>query len=816
MGTTWIRAIAVTSPLLLSAAWALWLVRPEGSGRSPRARQIDRRIAAAAPELLLLGNSTAKRNLDAAALGEALSLSALDAAEPSTMAPTWYLMLKHRVLGRGHRPELVVIAGLPGNMLTIRPSSDRLYGRAMALSEGPDPVAEARMAGGAAAAAWARARARSGAIREAALDGLRDRVVGLVFAPWGPGRLAERGRAVADAASAAVLGEGGQAAEGLAGWGAPSGEAVELLGPPQDSFVADTIDLIEAHGGALVYVQLPIREDSQRQIPAVLERTRSLVAYLNARQVPFVDLSELSVGPEDFVDPVHMTAAGRRRVTQALAEALQQRGILTGAGFEPSPLPVPPVRIVGQGRPAELAGSVVGQGCTWTLRDQALEAVASPILERLAVPGSPVSVLADSIALAPGPVGEACSGTFWVSGDRIEIATPQPLVDPGALAISLSDAVPIEVAVDPEGPHGAVTPRHRGVLAYWVQPGTAIELEIPEGWGPIPHLETSALSLGPGTPELTVAGQVVPLSTDAHVIRGALSPGDVDGALSVRWSSPPGGPWLLVRDLIVGHGDQMRWVIGSARTSAVPADLLDEAHTGVRYAAAPPPIQQGPLTIGPDGTGWIEVSDPGWLSLSELQQRVGQRGCLPVQIEAPGGTIEARPRPGAATFWTPPRWRRQGSPEGVVLAWHPQRRCTWWPAQVEDSAVGLTTAERKQRPRRRKGPPESFFAEQAAVRWLLPGDVATFARDSLVPMHGSAQRLALEGIAPGGAVELQIELRSGAQVLLRQRLSAQPGAWLDEGWPLSEPLPPDAPVEVSVGSSGLVMITGLRLSEDAG
>ncbi|HHO54215.1 MAG TPA: hypothetical protein ENK18_25930 [Deltaproteobacteria bacterium] len=815
MGISWPRAIAVVLPLLLSTSWALWLVRPEGTIRTARARQLDRRLAQRPPELLLLGNSTARRNIDPRALGEALSLSVFDASEPSTMAPTWYLMLKHRVLGQGHRPRLVVIASLPSNMLTIRPPSDRLYGRAMALSDGPDPVAEGRMAGGAASVAWARARARSGELRSGVLDGLRDRAVGLVFAPWGAGRLAERGRAVADAASAAVLGEGGQIAEGLAGWVGPDAEAHAILGPPGASFVADTVDLMEDQDGALVYVQLPIREESQRRIPAVLERTRALVAYLNAREVPFVDLSELAVGPEDFVDPVHMTPAGRQRVTSALVEALQQRGILEGAAFEPSPLPSPPVRIEGEGRPAPLAGALEGQRCRWRLLEPGLGVVSGEVLERLAVPGSPAQVTVDGVALAPGPpVAEAsCAGTFWVSGEGITIAPPRPLDDPSSLQVSLHDAVPVEVAVDPEGAHGAVTPRHRGVLAYWVHPGTAIQIVLPPG--PPVRLETSALVFGAGAPVLSVDGQEVPLRVDAAVVHGVLdSAGGGEGA-TVRWASPEGGPWLLIRDLVVDDGIDLRWVIGSERTSAPSADLLDEARTIVRYAAAAPPIQQGPITVQRDGTGWIEVSDPGWLSLADLQPILGHRSCLPVQLEAPGGTLEVRARAGAATFRAPPRWRQQGAPASAALAWHPQRRCTWWPAEVEDAEVGLTPAERRRRPRRRKGPPESFFAEQARVRWLLPGDELHLRRRSLIPMHGSARRLTLEGVAPSGPSTLRIEVRSGAEVLLQTQLSAQPGAWLDEGWDLAAPLSPRAPVEVILGGSGLSMITGLRLLEGA-
>ena len=76
---------------------------------------------------------------------------------------------------------------------------------------------------------------------------------------------------------------------------------------------------------------------------------------------------------------------------------------------------------------------------------------------------------------------------------------------------------------------------------------------------------------------------------------------------------------------------------------------------------------------------------------------------------------------------------------------HPERRCTWWPADGRANGKGA-------------GP--LFMEPLTIARWLYPGDVATFARPDIAEMHGTAGALHVEGFRFGPEATLTVELES--------------------------------------------------------
>ncbi len=320
---------ALLVPVLISLLWGGWLLRaPQAVDRKAgwRARKMDRVLAATEPQLVLVGNSVADENIHLPTVADQLGLSAANLTLPGSTAPAWHVIVKDRVYGGGHEPQLVIVAGLVDNMLVLEPTSDLLRLQMQALSRGPDPAVQRRMAGTESQGLATQLTVRSAQLRKDALNGLRNVAIGMLLAPSGPEPVARRGQLLANHAVTEVLGNGQGGAPALQGWLAAPGrvDASVRVADPGMSFVADTIDWVHQHGGELVYVRTPTRAAESARIPP--ERTKDLAAYLQSREVPFVDLSTLALDDAQFTDAFHLTPSGRDRVTQALLEALHDLG----------------------------------------------------------------------------------------------------------------------------------------------------------------------------------------------------------------------------------------------------------------------------------------------------------------------------------------------------------------------------------------------------------------------------------------------------------------------------------------------------------
>ncbi|MEQ1568067.1 MAG: hypothetical protein ABMA64_20680 [Myxococcota bacterium] len=789
-----LRLLSIVIPGILSA-FCLWFLGrpPDPLDRSPQAIEMDEGLAETNPELVLLGDSMAGRNLNAERLGRGLGGVPFDATVPGTTAPIWYVVLKDRVYAGGYTPSTVVVASSVEHLLTVAPESawDRMS--LASWSNGIDPAVELRMSGGrSAGGSWISARAAG--LRNQWVDGYRDQLVGALFAPLGEGTVAERGRELVQRSAGAVFGQGGSSA-GSAESGAP-------LAHPGESFVADFVDLAESHQSRIVFVLLPIREGSTTR--GTDELRRELTQWLDDRGAMFVDLTRASRSASDFVDRVHMTPEAAMRTTEALIESIAAGGDHAAAtarivrAGEPAPVPI-------AGAPTRLGPCVVAYPAP------ALAPIATPALERVSVPGSPLVVRVDGAPLgraASEPLG--CDGEWFVRPDgTVVIATSEVGVGVEHITLSWSDELPQEVDLTLASRAGGVTPvRYVGTLlrragVWWALPGTSLEIPIPEGTTAV---STSAVGLG-GTepPSLWLDDRRVNLSREARVY--SVDRLEVQGARTLRWTAPADGPWLVLRHVasLVPDGPP-DFLVGTELTSAASVPLLPVpgAPVTVSYAGPPPPIVQAPAQQLDRLAAQIDI-DSEWVSLSALKELTASESCVPVRLSTANGMIDGRARDGSVSFNLP-------APDAVAV-WQPGRRCTWYPTEPTREELGLTGLERRNRDRR-KSPPPAFFEWIASHRWLLPGDRATLSRPSASGLQGIAHGLRVRLFRPGTVREVHLALSVAGMPYGEWTVPVEAGPRFEQVVPLSAAIGvKDGPVVLEARSDGFVILTELSLVE---
>lgn len=827
------RIPALASGLVASAllgGMLAWGARPERARVrvSPEAAAFDASVADS--DIVVLGNSAAKRNVDAELLARRLGASASNLGMPGTFAPTWETLLEDRVFGRGLHPRLVVLADTVSGLLVDRPPSDAGVARRMALSDSRPAELGTRVGG---TSAWSRLGARASELRSGLVDGYRDRAAGLLFAARGRGTLADRGRLVADRAADAVLGGGAVASTGFLGAVAPDFEVTDDLtfAAPADSWLPAMIELSRQHGAAVVVVQLPRINGLLDE--ASLRHRDELVTWLNEQRVPFVDLSREDLPVDLFADPVHMKPEGQRVVTGLIADRLVELG-----GLEPTFVPasvVPPIGLARTGRPllppVDPSSAIRVDACHLRLP---LQGPLSPAaLGALHVPGTPYRVLLDGEPLAALPPlryaeedapPEGCAGGVHVESDGLLVATREASTDPARLVVEPSPDFPLSVPSFWMERQAAVTPR--GTVKadeLWVLPGTEVRFTFPAGWS-VPggtRLALSLLAVDPGRSGATleVEGEPVVLRPDHHVLRAELPVPAVatrpEGALQTwlagwrtprAWEavlrSPDDGPALLVRDLRAELPDGEVYLVGAARTATSAADLLPvgDAPVTLTWAAPPPTVVTTALALR-RARATAEWVDGPWLALPEVQAVADISACVPLGVELDGQWLDARPLRRALSVDVP-RGTEEAALADAVVRFHPERRCTSFPAESEPGEMGKRTWKR-------------HFSYLRTGRWLYPGDRMRVERTDVADLHAPATVLHATGFGFGGAREVTGHLSWGSG-------AADVTLPVSEGvvrvdLPLPTALPPDAgavTLDLSL-EEGFVFLTSLSLDERA-
>ncbi len=609
----WPILAAILPALIFAVAWRALTVRPPWTP-TPTVRQIDGWLATGEPDVLVVGPSIARGDIDPAVLADGLGETrkvVTRVAQPQASAAIWYAILRERVYGAGHAPPLVVLVGTIQTLLTVRPADAKMGDLTQHFAE-PDEVIRRKTLRSPWPASVQRALESRGSLRAPLLGWFKDAPVGVLFGS-GP----DDGAALVAAAGEAALGgtHGPQTGRAIpvVEAGTDENELDGVQASPEESYLPDLAALVAAHGGRLAVVLPPSSTRRHTGFFADAATERAAVAEANRLGVAWVDLRRWSTSDADFTDGLHMHAEAASRFTTTAAAALMAANALGPGPVVPAAAPAPPATRERLGSLPEWGGAVAEAGpppCGSSFSVPNLAVVSDDVLRRVAYNVmSPVLVREDDTRLLHvAPRGGTCSGRFALVGTTVSATATAEKASPPRL--SFDDA------------------------SSWVPPGTTLRWTFSDGWSDPtdPSVTIELVTLGDGAePTLQVNDAEVTL-TGAGARRSATVaiPGNAPPrAVAV---AAPAGRWVYVHTLRVEAG-------GSAAVLVEPpATGRDDLVAAPVFAAAPPPaLETGSLTGGPSAR---RLPAP-WPDHS---------GCSPVQVLEDGALLNARPPYGA---WVP-------------------------------------------------------------------------------------------------------------------------------------------------------------------
>lgn len=631
--------LAVVLPfVILGGAW-VWLDAP--TGPTGKALAMDRELLESGPpDVVVLGSSLARTNVDLDVLAKGLDIPRrriVLLTLPNATAAHWYAVMENRLFAQGYRPRLVLMVGALTTMVTPDVLMDTNGERLVNLLGEHEPVIAAKVfkSDDPLEYAWLSLRERAGQLRDAWVEGWRDRVLSVVFRGRGD---AHGGARLAARANATVFAD--DRMEYTLHEAQPTGlylgevEQLDLSGldVARDSLIPDIAALAAAHGSRAVFVRTPFPPSNADNDLVPPDVERAAVGVMADSGASYVDLRGLNLDESHFRDLRHMSVEGARVFTRALVRTLVDAGLLDGD--RPLVTGLRPSRTSRTTAPWPQPVFVPSGGCAWTAPSAGLAPLSDLRLAELgAAGGSPVRVEVDGVAL-PHRAGLAsdCTPGFLVGPDVIRVVLPE-----GA------DARRLVLSLDP-------SPSFTGASGHedfwWVYPGTRLELSFDEPWS---HEREAfaAMVLGQlvGAGDLsqvrvTVFDQAVPLRQDGDRVWADLRPAEVpvDRPWSVAVEVAKGGPFLWLRNLAIGASPYTTHVIGRSDTLfGTSARLVGgrQSDTGVisQFAAAPPSLViDAPLRPAPRGTASLAL--PGFAALADApDQRTSKVDrCSPLRV----------------------------------------------------------------------------------------------------------------------------------------------------------------------------------------
>ncbi len=465
--------LALVAPLLvLLPAWSVLATRPPWQP-SAEVVAMNKEAAAGPADIVVVGPSFARTDLDVAALGAALApanqtrpLRVARFAQNIASAPTWYAILKERVYGNGLRPRLVLLFATADYLLEVRPPPSRRAGLEQHFAE-PDEVIRALTWNTHLPAPLQRALDQRQLLRDPAVALFRDTLVNGAFGGD------DEGGDLAAEAGVAVFGQehGGGTSRLL-----PVVEAREaaeeeegLAASGAESYLPPIAAMVAKAGGRLVVVLPPVgpAEAAGHAVPAAVER--DIVETTNALGVGLLDLRGLNLSDLDYPDGYHMRPEARQAFTQELAAALVKLGAMGTGPMLSSWVPptftvarggTPPALTLGAPEPGDEPCELTAAFPEWAaVADDRLRLVSghlpAPFVLR-----EPAGEL-EHLRRAPGP----CNGAWIYNNDRIHVSTREP--GSRVLNVEWNTALPARDA--------------DGEAAWWVFPEGTLTFSWAEG-----------------------------------------------------------------------------------------------------------------------------------------------------------------------------------------------------------------------------------------------------------------------------------------------------------------------------------------------
>ena len=289
--------------------------------------------AAGVGEVVIFGNSIARKALDLKRLGDVFAPTkrASSFASDGNNLPHWYALLVGEVYERGHRPEVIVIyanKGVHGLTIMETPEAEADF---FGLRASSHPLlVENYFQGKPQAQRWQRIQASRFQLREALLDGVVERGTAAFMGIWLDSGGGTRGyaRQELEMASQSILFSPDAQAKRTVlpnqnqtgdrkGIEKERDEPTLLLSGLLPHFVA----LAQTYGARTVLVRAPMHP---RVRPLCSARTGldHFVESLGGLPVDVVDLSYLHIPSEHFTSSSHLKPVGQPMATDALAQAL--------------------------------------------------------------------------------------------------------------------------------------------------------------------------------------------------------------------------------------------------------------------------------------------------------------------------------------------------------------------------------------------------------------------------------------------------------------------------------------------------------------
>ncbi|MCB9680137.1 MAG: hypothetical protein H6733_01575 [Alphaproteobacteria bacterium] len=612
----WARLLAALGPIgVLGGAAAVGWTAPQAEQVVAMDAAVDR----VQPDVVVVGNSLARLGVDVDALAEAvpgvargLSLT-MDGSGPAT----WEAVLARRVWARGAAPTLVVVPTLLSE--ATRASGDDAWDRdALALHTDDGFHAGRR-------------RVR------AAVDAPGRALAGWILAAWHPAAGADE----VDAAVRRVLGEGLTIDAGGARWALPAVPGAAPAGGGDRDALRRVVAAARDEGAAVLVVWLPVRAHATER-PVDVDAAHALTAALaDASGVGVLDLSDLVLPAEAFVDDRHLAPQGQEVVTGRIGAYLRSHGGDARPAvfrFPPGRPPLVGVTLTRSGAPppAPQAQREPLRDCCVLLRVPALAPMShAGLLARGLTPVSPLRAWGPDGMLDPLGVGaeDRCDGTSRHAADAV------------VACLDGADGDALRLGWDP-----APTTVVGGASAVWALPGTTLTWTLPAVTG-TPEVVGSVVEVVPGRsasaaggpPSLEAGAGPFAVARHGHrfAVHGAL--GDPTSG-RVTWTTPADGAYAQLEALGLRWPDGAeQWFVGHA-AGAAPRELaLLDPDVGARVERPGPDVPvtlDGPAQPQPT-PGLVLLPSRAVGSLSD-RARLGRdpgAACNPVRVDGPDGPL---------------------------------------------------------------------------------------------------------------------------------------------------------------------------------
>ncbi len=778
------RLLAVVGPLLVvGLLLAPWL-QPAEAQLSPDSIAIDKTLRdGPGPEIVILGNSLANRDIDPEQLTEELPghPRVVTAWVSGTGPAAWYAVLQHRIYDQGYRPKVVVVLDLLERMFTTEPLTNGAQQKLLEQMAPDDIIILRKALGQDVRFAWVnRLRRNRDRWRASLLDGIRDRAVGALFAA--PGQAPDH---VAQMAIERVFDEG-RLDRDRASRVIPVVEAADQeLGNSEslsirDSFVPDIAALAAEHGAKVVFVQapLPLSNRVWGQLPPAFEA--EVLGYLNELGVGWVDLRRLEFSESDFADTSHMNDVGAARATEYLGDVIQGWDLLGGGSPSLAVVPLTPASVERTGEPPPVEFSeptrVDALACTFDISvPKELNPLTDGALRKAGLKEvGPLVIFRDGKPIPahhpPGSLRGDCTGGSGHLPGRMRFtakSNPREVVR-HQYTVGWSPEVPVVGRF--------------GVPGWWLYPGTRLRWTFDE---PLDEPTTIAfigqvLGEGGGRPVLRSSSAQSEVREAGDMVQASLVQAPTQQSWFIEFESPVDAAPVAIRSLSIGDGSAQSFLVGdhsergmqSLRLTGLRRTERGRIHKVV-FADPPGDVAHTVPRQRDDGMGVIRLRDDVPSMKVLLAQRM--RGAHYLELYAKG-----QPLPG--------RWGTPGQLKNLAEVTKTQAGSSL--LFVVPPGVDVADVDVRLRADRRVG----------AVPLLYPGDEVTIEhlRPPFTPGADSLQ-LVVTPLVPDPDGSLSVLLEAAGHLWVDDELPLD--GPVSKGWEFPARIPEGQPVSLTVSSS---------------